>query len=185
MFHGGGDDGTNPGDMRELCGVSGNVQETTAEALGSVPFTPEAMACPADRVAGTRIPTLRAVLLAACKEAGMRATLELKGAGTEGPVVALVGELDLWDSCTFSSFNHSRAAAAGRLIPPGETRSVALLFSPGPPADFVTVAKNAGATEVSRGGEWGGTTTRTTVYVCVCVCVYSNNRAALPHSLAR
>ena len=157
--------------MRELCGVSGNVQETTAEALGSVPFTPEAMACPADRVAGTRIPTLRAVLLAACKEAGMRATLELKGAGTEGPVVALVGELDLWDSCTFSSFNHSRAAAAGRLIPPGETRSVALLFSPGPPADFVAVAKNAGATEVSRGGEWGGTTTRTTVYVCVCVCV--------------
>mmetsp|Transcript_18729 Transcript_18729/g.53870 ORF Transcript_18729/g.53870 Transcript_18729/m.53870 type:complete len:389 (-) Transcript_18729:127-1293(-) len=151
VFHGDGSDAL-PGGLRSYCnGREGSIVNLTAEEAQELPLKGAAHFCPEDKLEEAQIEMLEDVLEHA-KESGHELKIELKGPGTEEPVVELVEKMDLVHQVTFSSFNHTRIDKVRKMRPQVDedgkhVYKTGALFTE-PPEDFVEKAKEVDATEV-------------------------------------
>lgn len=153
VFHGGGGD-VNPGCLQKYCGVEGSILNLSYDEARKLTFTSDGQVytCPRSRLHEANIPTLEDVLLE-FKCGDVLVKIELKGPGTEEPVLELVERLDMVDLCHFASFAHERVERIRRLRPerrPDGTfvYRTACLFPALVPEDFIKVAKRCDVDEV-------------------------------------
>ena len=151
VFHGDGSDAL-PGGLKSYCdGREGSIVNLTAEEAQELPLKGAAHFCPEDKLEEAQIEMLEDVLEHA-KESGHELKIELKGPGTEEPVVELVEQMDMVDQVTFSSFHHDRIEKIRKMRPQVDEEGkhvykTGALFTD-PPEDFVEMAKEVDATEV-------------------------------------
>lgn len=151
VFHGDGSDAL-PGGLKSYCdGREGSIVNLTAEEAQELPLKGAAHFCPEDKLEEAQIEMLEDVLEHA-KENGHELKIELKGPGTEEPVVELVEQMDMVDQVTFSSFHHDRIEKIRKMRPQVDEEGkhvykTGALFTE-PPEDFVEKAKEVDATEV-------------------------------------
>ena len=151
VFHGDGSDAL-PGGLKSYCGGrEGSIVNLTAEEAQELPLKGAAHFCPEDKLEEAQIEMLEDVLEHA-KESGHELKIELKGPGTEEPVVELVEQMDMVDQVTFSSFHHDRIEKIRKMRPQVDEEGkhvykTGALFTD-PPEDFVEKTKEVDATEV-------------------------------------
>ena len=156
VFHGGGSD-ENPGSLSEYCNMDASILDLTYEEARRLKFNPHHLefGCGPDVIQMLEhecyIPTLEEVLSDA-RETGVVIKIELKGPGTPDPVLKLVEAMGMVDQAHYSSFDHSRIKRIRELRPDrnldGTFRyKTGALFNE-PPANFVDLALDAGASEV-------------------------------------
>lgn len=150
VFHGDGTDAL-PGGLLSYCGVDGNIVNLTAAEARELRFRGGAHFCPSETLDGVGIPLLEEFLQHA-KDLGVEVKIELKGPGTEEPVIEMVEAMGMINVVTFSSFHHERIHKVRRLRPQLHSdgthvyRTGALFAEL--PADFIERAKTVDATEV-------------------------------------
>lgn len=151
VFHGDGSDAL-PGGLETYCGGrQGSIVNLTAAEARELPLEGDAHYCPKDKLEEAQIEMLEDVLEHA-KESGHELKIELKGPGTEEPVVELVEKMDMVPQVTFSSFHHNRIDKVRKMRPQVDedgkhVYKTGALFTE-PPEDFVEKAKEVDATEV-------------------------------------
>lgn len=151
VFHGDGND-ENPGGLKSHCGVEGSILDYTLEDVRKLSFVEgDAHFCPNQKLAMATIPTLEEVLEVA-KEMGFDVKIELKGPGTEEPVLEIVERMGMVDQCTFSSFHHERIERIRELHPQTHADG-SYVYKTGAlftecPQDFIARAKKVEASEV-------------------------------------
>lgn len=153
VFHGDGNN-ENPGRLKDYCGLDGSILDYTAQEAKTLPFFPHANVypCPLHQLETATIPTLEQVLENA-KETGIIVKIELKGTGTEEPVLELVERMGMVNQCHFASFCHDRVARIRQLRPQRHANGTyvyktACLFDGEVPHDFLHRASMVGASEV-------------------------------------
>ena len=150
VFHGDGSD-EDPGGLLSYCGVDGSILDLTAAEARGLRFVGDAHFCPSETLDGAGIPFLEEFLQHA-KDMDMEVKIELKGPGTEEPVIEMVEAMGMIDKVTFSSFIHERIHNVRKLRPQLHSdgthvyRTGALFAEL--PADFIERAKTVDATEV-------------------------------------
>lgn len=153
VFHGGGGD-VNPGCLRKYCGVEGSILDLTYEETRQLSFSVDGnvYTCPSSKLEDATIPKLEDVLEEA-KQSGVIAKIELKGPGTEEPVLELVDKMNMVEQCHFASFHHERVERIRELRPqryPDGTHvyKTACLFPAKVPDNFIEIAKRCDVNEV-------------------------------------
>jgi glycerophosphoryl diester phosphodiesterase len=158
VFHGGGGD-KNPGLLKNHCNMDASILDLTYDEARALQFNPnyKDFGCGPEVIEELQkqdecyIPTLKEVLLDA-QDTGVIVKIELKGPGTEEPVLQLVEELDMVDQVHFSSFYHSRIKRI-RELRPDKNRDGSYRYKTGAlfnecPDNFIEMALDAGASEV-------------------------------------
>jgi glycerophosphoryl diester phosphodiesterase len=154
VFHGGGDD-TNPGDLSEYClnMTNKNIMELTYEEVLRLQFNPSfsEFPCPRECITDVHVayvPTLEQVLQDFKSTPSCRVTIELKGPNVTLPVVEIVEKLQMQSQCCYSSFNLERLYELRSLRPCKNEFPTGALFDGTVPANFIELARDAGATEI-------------------------------------
>jgi len=152
VFHGGGTDET-PGDLTDHCydSVGKSIMDLTYDEcrqLKFIPANPE-FACSHDEIEMAQVPLLSQVLEdLRGKNNNIQIKIELKGPGVVRPVLDLVESMNMVDQCCYSSFQHDMLRELRELRPDAQRYPTGALFAGELPADYLTQARDCGATEV-------------------------------------
>ena len=172
VFHGTDDDNNNEheqhvprGLLREYClGYDKNDDDddaTTSQQHTSIVdltypesqllrFNPEfaEFGCPPSAIERGRIPLLQDVLLDLQAFPDLEIKIELKGHGTVQPVLDIVERLQMQRQCSYSSFDLPQLQQLRQLRPDATLYRTGALFAGVPPANFLTLARDCGASEI-------------------------------------